>query len=162
MLSWRRVACAHACAGELPSEATEALERVGWIDSQGDQDEAAPEFTREDIAYMVQQVCARSLQGVHARERVGVCARALTCIRVCGLFMCACAWLAAVPGCAYTHTHTRTHTPHTHTRTPTHTHTHTHTYTQAHLHTNTQSVCLHVYMYVCMHAYICMFVFMHV
>jgi len=45
-------------AGELPSEATEALERVGWIDSQGDQDEAAPEFTREDIAYMVQQAVA--------------------------------------------------------------------------------------------------------
>ena len=70
MSSSCRATCAHVCAGELPTEATEALERVGWIDSQGAGDgEAAPAFTREDIAYMVQQVRARSVQGAHALLR---------------------------------------------------------------------------------------------
>ena len=53
----------HLYTGELPSEATEALERVGWIDRQGNGAEAslspAPMFSREDIAYMVEQVLLR-------------------------------------------------------------------------------------------------------
>ena len=44
--------------GELPSEAQEALQRVGWIDGQTVEDNGMPSFTREDIGFLVEQAVA--------------------------------------------------------------------------------------------------------
>ena len=45
--------------GELPEEAQEALQRVGWVEGKDDPAaDALPAFTREDIPFIVQQAVA--------------------------------------------------------------------------------------------------------
>ena len=48
-----------ALLGELPEEAQEALQRVGWVEGKDDPAaDALPAFTREDIPFIVQQAVA--------------------------------------------------------------------------------------------------------